>query len=315
MTDTPTPTPAWLEGARAHAMKYLVMFANNPGVEKVVNEFDKNYVQIVDPVKRLYYLKDLAAREWDFRKGRERYEVNDVFDIDRPDSLVGKIVHEGARQAEMASASGATLRRYSIMAVLGGAGRSPYNRLKYALEQHVTSDMIAYLGSERAVLPAEEEKVHDYAPGATTEFDLGVGAIKTLMADELVGPLEYKLKTPESRIAYMQQKNGVPIVLLSAPPNQGGTRANTADTYDFLRLHSNVPLDETKNILFATSAIYRHFQYFDAVREITLKTGADIEVIGFDPAYGGMEFKPSQFLQELKSAADAAVRLYEATLK
>jgi hypothetical protein len=123
------------------------------------------------------------------------------------------------------------------------------------------------------------------------------------------------MKTTDSRNASLQQKNGIPIMFLSAPPNQGGKRANTADTYDFLRQHSDIPLNESTNILFATSAIYRYFQYFDAVREITLKTGADIEVIGFDPLYGGQEFKPSQFLQELKSAADAAVRLYEAVQK
>lgn len=313
MNTTQTSEPAWLEGARAHAMKYLAMFANNPGFEKIVHEFDREYVSITDPVKRLYRLKEIAAKEWDFRKGRERYEVTELFDVDKPDSPVGKVVHEGSREAELASASSATLRHYSIMAILGGAGRSPYNRLRYALEQDVTSELVAFLGSEREVLPAEEEIVHDYAPGATVEFDLGVGAVKTLMADVLVSSLEYKLKTPESRIAYMHQKNGVPIILLSAPPNQGGKRANTADTYDFLRQHSDVPLDETKNILFATSAIYRYFQYFDAVREITLKTGTDIEVIGFDQPYGGMELKASQCLQELKSAADAAVRLYEAT--
>ena len=65
-------------------------------------------------------------------------------------------------------------------------------------------------------------------------------------------------------------------------------------------------------ILFATGALYRYGQYFDAVREISLKTGADIEVIGFEPSYSGMNFKPSQFLQELKAAVDAAVRLRNA---
>ncbi|HVI69405.1 MAG TPA: hypothetical protein VM581_03010, partial [Magnetospirillaceae bacterium] len=30
------------------------------------------------------------------------------------------------------------------------------------------------------------------------------------------------------------------------------------------------------------------------------------------PEYGGVQFKPSQFLQELKSAAEAAVRLRDA---
>jgi hypothetical protein len=305
-----TSDPPWLPGARAHAMKYLVLFVNNPGVEKIVEEFDPKYLQIKDPNERLDYLAELSAKEWDFRKGRERWEVTETLAIDSPDSKLGKIVHEGARQAEMASASSATLRHYNIVAILGGANKSPYNRLKYALEQHITYDMLAYLGSEREILAPEQEQTKDYAPGAQTEFDLGVGAIMTLMADEITSPLEYETRSPQSRVAYIRQKNNVPILVLSAPPNQGGKRANTADTYDFLRQHE--PLDATKSVLFATAAIYRYGQYFDAVREIMLKTGTNIEVIGFEPAYAGMEFKPSQFLQELNSAVKAAVRLRNA---
>jgi hypothetical protein len=45
---------------------------------------------------------------------------------------------------------------------------------------------------------------------------------------------------------------------------------------------------------------------------MSLRTGIDIEVIGFEPGYTGADFKPSQFLQELKAAADAAVRLRNA---
>ncbi len=92
--------------------------------------------------------------------------------------------------------------------------------------------------------------------------------------------------------------------------------ANTLKQYlqalHALQRYEGESLNVTKNILFATAAIYRYVQYFDAVREISLKTGADIEVIGFEPGYSGMHFKPSQFLQELKSAVDAAVRLYDA---
>jgi 6-phosphogluconate dehydrogenase len=106
----------------------------------------------------------------------------------------------------------------------------------------------------------------------------------------------------------------MPILVLSAPALQGGKRANTADTYDFLRRIEEKGLiqNPTKNILFATAGMYRYAQYFDAVREISLKTGVDIEIVGFAAAYSGKKFKASQFLQELKSAADAALRLRNA---
>lgn len=304
--------PAWAADACKHATKYLTLFANNPGVEKIVKEFDPKYLQIQDPNMRLDYLAELAAKEWDFRKGRERYEITETFPIDSPDSNLGRLIHEGARQAEMASPSTATLDHYNIMAILGGANRSPYNRLKYALEQHVTYDMLVFLGSEREVLTPEQEQTKDYAPGARTEFDLGIGAIQSLLGDQIVGEPEYEVISPDARIAHFKRKDNIPMMVMSAPPNQGGKRANTADTYDFLRQYQKASLDSTQNILFATAAMYRYAQYFDAVREILLKTGTDIEVIGYEPSYADMEFKPSQFLQELKSAATAAVRLRDA---
>jgi hypothetical protein len=304
--------PEWLAKARDHATEYLVRFANNPGLERVIKQFDSHYTKIKDPNERIDYLAKFAAEHWDFRKGRERFEITEVEAMDDPGSELGQIVHEGANQAEMASSSSASLRHYSFLTILGGANKSPYNRLRYALEQDITYDMLAYLGSEREILPPELEQVRDYAPGARTEFDLGKGAITTLLGPQLSGRDEYDVVTSEWHIAHLQRKDGLPIFLLSAPPFLGGKRANTADTYDFMRRLEQEAFEPPKNILFATSAIYRYAQYFDAVREISLRTGVDVEVIGSEPAYSDLEFKASQFLQELKSAADAAVRLRDA---
>src|SRR4051812_5521570 len=113
--------PEWLAHARDHATEYLVRFANNPGVERVVEQFDAHYKGIKDPNKRLDYLKALAAEHWDFRKGRERFQITETFAMDDPDSALGKIIYEGAAYAEMGSSSTATLKHYSIMAILGGA--------------------------------------------------------------------------------------------------------------------------------------------------------------------------------------------------
>jgi hypothetical protein len=305
-------TPQWLNDARAHATDYLHRFAFNPGVEKIVAQFDKHYAHIKDPNTRLDHLKKLAAEQWDFRKGRERYEITETYEMDEPNSALGKYIFEGAAQAEMGVSSRATLKHYSIMAVLGGANKSPYMRLKYGLEQKITYDMLAYLGSERELPPAEREAVAGYASGARTEFDLGKGAIRSLVGKELAGRGEYELYTAEWHIVHLQRKDGLPIFLLSAPPFLGGRRANTADTYDFMCRLEQEAFNPTKNILFTTGALYRYAQYFDAMREIHLRTGVDIEVIAYEPVYGGMEFKPTQFLQELKAAADAAVRLRDA---
>lgn len=312
-TTTNPQTPQWLVNAHANAWKYLTLFVNNPGVEKVVKEFDSEYASIKDVNERIDYLAKLAGEHWDFRKGRERWEITETFDMDAPDSELGRTIHEGTRYMKMSKPSTATLFHYSILGILGGAFRSPYNRLKYGLEQDITYDTLVFLGSEREVLPAEQEQVKDYAPGARTEFDLGVGAIKTLLGDQLAD-YEHEEKILDGRVLHMKTKENLPILVLSAPALQGGKRANTADTYDYLRRIEKEGFihKPTKNILFATAGMYRYAQYFDAVREISLKTGADIEIVGFAAAYSGMKFKASQFLQELKSAADAALRLRNA---
>ncbi|HSW98422.1 MAG TPA: hypothetical protein VLF71_01145 [Candidatus Saccharimonadales bacterium] len=306
--------PDWLPAARAHATDYLHRFVNNPGVERVVYEFDKHYHTIKDPNKRIDYLSKLAAEHWDYRKGRERFEITETYAMDDPGSPLGKTIYEGAAYAEMGSRSMASLKHYSIMAILGGANKSVYNRLRFGLEQDATYDMLAYLGSERELLPPEQEQVKDYARGARTEFDLGKGAITALMDGQLTpdGEGEYDVFTSEWHITRLQKSNGVPVMLLSSPPFLGGKRANTADTYDFLRRLEQEAFTPTENILFVTGSLYRYAQYFDAMREICLRTGVDIETIGFEPEYAGLEFKPTQFLQELKAAADAAVRLRNA---
>lgn len=307
-------SPAWLADARAHATDYLHRFAFNPGVELIVGQFDTTFRRIKDADKRLDHLKSVAAEHWDFRKGRERYEITESYEMDKPGNEMGKIIFEGSAIAEMGISSSATLKHYSIMAILGGANLSPYNRLKYGLEQNITYDMLAYLGSERELPPAEKEAVTEYAKGAQTEFDLGKGAIVSLMRDQLTDNEEgdFEVATSEWRMTRLQTKKSIPIYLLSAPPYLGGRRANTADTYDLLRRLEQEALSPVKNILFITGSIYRYAQYFDAMREICLRTGTDIETIGYDPPYMGKAFKPTEFLQELKAAADAAIRLRNA---
>jgi len=320
MSSTPSPRrskpriPGWQQDARDHAWDYLVRFAMNPGVEKVAGQFDTHFALIKNPNERLDYLQQLAAKEWDFRKGRERFEVTEEQEIDQPGNKSGAIIYEGAAYAEMGTSSRATLKKYSIVAVLGGANMGPYYRLKYALEQNVEYGMLAYLGSERALADPEKEISSVYAKGAQTEFDLGKGAITSLMTDKLTddGVGEYDVFTSEWHITRLQQKDGVPVMLLSSPPFLGGKRANTADTYDFMRRLEQEAFTPTENILFTTGSLYRYAQYFDAMREICLRTGVDIEIIGFEPRYSGMKFKASQFLQELKAAADASIRLRNA---
>ncbi len=304
--------PKWLEHARAHATDYLARFINNPGVERIVAQYDPSYIDIASPDKRLDRLAAIAAKYWDFRKGLERYQVTTSQPMDAEGSELGKIVRDESAYLGATDSSSATLTHYDILAVLGGANMSPYNRLRYALEQDVTYDKLVFLGCEREVLKPEQTKTASYAPGAQTEYDLGKGAIVTLLGKELVKSKSYEIINAKWRIAHYEKKDGTPVLCLSAPPHRKARRAHTSDTYQFLLRVEGDGIAPGTDILFVTSEIYRYAQYFDAVRDIILTTGANVETIGYAPAYGGQDFKPSQILQELKSDIDAATRLRDA---
>jgi hypothetical protein len=173
--------PQWLAQTRKHAIEYLTRFAHNPGLERIVREFNAEYAAIPSLNKRLTCLCEIAAKEWDFRKGRERFEVVANEPMDQPDSELGNIILEGANQAEMASRSMATLKHYDVVAVLGGANMSSYHRLRFALEQHITYNMLAFLGCERPLSSSEQSQVSSYAKEARTEFDLGMDAVSALI--------------------------------------------------------------------------------------------------------------------------------------
>lgn len=133
-----------------------------------------------------------------------------------------------------------------------------------------------------------------------------------LLGTELVASKEHETTNPEWRIAHFERKDGTPILVFSAPPYSGGKRATTADTYQFLSQTERDTIGLGRNILFVTSAIYRYAQYFDALQVVLLRAGTDVETIGYEPAYSREAFEPSKFLQELKSAIDAAMKLRNA---
>jgi hypothetical protein len=184
MHPTKQDNSMWIRQACDHAADYLTRFVNNPGIERIVAQFDPQYSQIRTLDGRLARLSDIAAEHWDFRKGRERYEVVANEPMDQKESELGKIILEGTDYAEMTSRSSATLKHYAMLVILGGANKAPYYRLRYALEQNVTYDKLISLGCEREVASPEQAQTADYAPGARTEYDLGIGAIQSLLGEE-----------------------------------------------------------------------------------------------------------------------------------
>lgn len=311
--DSPNP-----EQLARHELESFVL---NPGLEDLANIYGLT-IEGKAVADRLAETQDLATKNWDFRRGAERQAVAwGEGDLGDPDSAVGQKIFAAANKLKMVESSKPQNQHPSLMVVLGGANRAPLDRLRYGLESVEDAGAVVYLGSSRLISDSEREKAKDYAPDAETEFDLGSGAIETLLgAKRAEGPEVYKLAEAgdEYKVrTFVYEKNGETryAYACSTPQNIGERRATTYDNYDFLAEWAQLDEVPGASVVAVTTGFYVPAQHMPAVQELTLRHGVPVETIGHDAAYAGNVRRPSQLLQEAKSALDAATRLQDALSK
>jgi len=290
--------------------------------------------------RRMKALQKLAAANWDFRKGKMRYDVD--FDslqpgesaIDLTDARIQKAIETAAVGFGLALPSHPSRDTYDGLIVPGGASWSPYLRLKYALEQRGPSgqpirfDWIAMLGCDRIVSKAEHETIKEYAPKAKTEFDLMVAVAEDLLDVTLVRDAKMRRvgyaydRETEPHVRYYKAADDTLVLIFNAPIPAGETKANTGHTYDFLRAASGPRLGRGRHVLISSTAHVRAFQHVDAERLLSLPTGISIETIGYSKKHDGGEgydtqlhaLPPKELLQEIKSYVDTLAKLQRATI-
>jgi hypothetical protein len=297
----------------------LEAFVYNPALESVLaaGGFDVSQEQTTDRATYIQNMKDFAEDAWNFRKHKERIDMSwqdtPVEDSELYDAFVALGMVESSRL---------TQGNYDFMLIPGGANRSPLQRLQFGLEQGVDCKYIVLLGAGRKVEGEEVAVTSDYAPGAKTEYDLMDGAARTLLGEDLVSdePLLLQNYPVASalpghwKINYIEGANDTHIFSLHSDyevqnRRSGQDRANTGDTYKFLRSISGDALGEDSSIALVTQALNSNAQHLDAVRELTLATGAQVETVGSSAEYSGAKRTEKQVLQEIYSAIKAAARL------
>lgn len=308
--------PEALKFERANAE--LEAFIGNPALTSILegSGFDTTGA---DTAERGAYIKDALAfadEHWNVRKHKERGEINWGGTLAEESQFYEQFVALG-----MVESSKLAGEEYDFLLVLGGANRSPLQRLQYGLEQEVHYKHIALLGAGRPVGKAELAKVDDYAPGAQTEYDLMDGAARTLLGDSLnadealplnqTGP---KVLPKYWKLNYFETTDGQHVFSLHSDyevqnTRSGKNRAKTGDTYKFFRELAGDMLDTDTQVALATNAMFINAQRLDAVRELTLQTGVQVDTIGFSADYAGVNRTEGQLLQELKAAISAADRL------
>jgi hypothetical protein len=294
------------------ALASLEAFAHNEGLVEMAQLFGAEELP-ENTAERLSVLQKIATENWDFRKGAERQAVNWNDELlDQEGTEQWETVFTAANKLGLVESSEPEDKDPDFLVILGGANKAPLDRLRYGLEKLDSFGQVAYLGSSRPVSDAEREKAKDYAPDAQTEFDLGCGAFETLLGAKQVDEIieERNGDTWGMRLYEFEHEGEVKHgFVLSTPQTIGERRATTYDNYRFFADRAELEHHPDASVVAVTTGFYTQGQGIPAVQELTLPHGTHVETIGHDAAYSGVVRKPSQLLQEAKSAIDAAVRL------
>lgn len=266
---------------------------------------------------RLSVLQKLAAEQWDFRAGQERQAVDWGSGLDPQ-------VEKAARLIGQVESTRPVNTRPKVGLVLGAANKAPYDRLRYLRgEAAVDPDIVAYAGSSRPVSADERTRAQSYALHPNDEFDLGCGALQTVMDAHMIrgGALQHSGEDTRAwrEFSYADPVTGVSrsAFALSTPFElTDGAKKRRATTYDNLEAvatDQRLDLQPGDSVVQATTQLYAPAQHIVALEVLTLGHGIYVETVGHDAAFSGVTRTTKQYLQEARSAIDAAVHL-QATL-
>jgi hypothetical protein len=193
---------------------------------------------------------------------------------------------------------------------------------------------ISFLGSPRFLIdePPERAVTREYAPDATDEFGLMLGAVRSefgLAASAvtfLCGCPSAQRECPRWRYRGTPGAAGTPpeftherqatIVgtdgrvigsVLSASTGRPPYRPDTSDTLGLWARCARPQPGE--RVLVVTTQVFVPFQMFDGIRRLYLPFGVDVDTVGFGAEWGDRPQTTEFLLQETLSAIRSARRL------
>ena len=291
----------------------------------------------VDTLRRMLVVEEMAADDFNFRKRDNTAYVERAHAVtaDFDDAFRDEVL-ECTRELGLVDPRPPRHARYDTTLVLGGGYRSPLLRARYAArlqERGIGLGRLSFLGSPRFMMDdAERDAAATYAPGATDEFDLLVGAARgefgfaaatTVFmcgchaADQTcpswpyadmdgadATPPEY---THERRVDLADASGSPRGWALSACTSRPPYRPDTSDAFGLwarcFQPHAG------QRVLVVTTQVFVPFQSFDSVRRLYLPYGIDIDVVGFGADQNDRPQTAEYLLQETLSAIRSARRL------
>lgn len=282
-------------------------------LKKLISLFDGE--ELADSIgndreRDLIALHDFASR-WDFRKGKERWAVEDAqFVTDNADFIMEQAAILGLVDIVTPQIEP------DFILPLGGARLSNLVRPKMCRkvidENGYSNKLIVALSGTRPINEVERPYTDQYSPDAVTEYDaicsglelsFGISEFTEERHDDV------NINNCSSVRKYTEKYNSSSIYSLAAPSSDPAKRrANSFDTFEYLLEKFDV--GEGSKLLLVTSCIYVPFQYLKFMR-LAINGGFEVDCIGSDVVDAGKMSKPSNYLQETKGTIDAIYGLWK----
>lgn len=202
------------------------------------------------------FLEAMAQLDPRYQGGRElvRFELEQ--DQTTWPEETTQVIMRAAESMRMLETETTLIGDYDVVIALGGARQSNLDRTRYAIdgvkEGNANFSQLIVAGSSRELNEAEQKATENYAPGAKTEFDLCVGAAKTV-AQETPGVIASVMYVEDKRAGTPAVIEGVLTALRANGSLKDGARvaAVTTQIYqastelDLARVASKFGITET----------------------------------------------------------------------
>lgn len=273
-----------------------------------------------DPRARLEALDAFAAEHWDFRRGRERNDLD----------ATGLTEHQRRAVASAALRLGLggvhipSDGHYDTVIMTGGMVRAGIVKPRFVaglLSRGLSVGRVVFLGAFRSFSGDEIPLARslgvvgaDEVQGMEHGMALAFGPRRD--ADQRAGGVR------GHRDAWSSTRwhaGGVDLEVLAAPSSDPATRrANTVDTYRFWLEREAPPAGH--RVLIVTTPVYVPYQGASAVQSLGLEGGVAVETVGADAASQDLgpftqPFTAAHHLQELRAAVHAMVELRAAAVR
>lgn len=285
-------------------------------------------------------LEKRAAEDFNFRSrdGQSYRERSEAATADF-DSVTRARVVELTAQLGLVEPSSPRYKSYDKTLILGGGFQSPLLRTRYAafLEREgIDLGELYFLGSPRFLItsdPQEEPVTSLYAPDATDEFGLLLGAAETEFgfssapvtflcgcssASSLCPQWQYSGNVDQAsevppeytheRSAELSSADGLHRgSVISASTSRPPYRPDTSDTYALWARYADPHAGQ--RVLTVTTQVFVPFQRFDGLKRLYLPRGLELDAVGFGADWGDRPQTAEYLLQETLSAIRSARRL------